>query len=311
MIDFSKIDSLSIVNEYKRLKLFPKIWRKNSLNELFSWFDMSWINYLTEIKNLWLPAWIINDSQIEDYLFKSVSFSLQSFLKWINYFNWYKTENINFNNCFTQKFLNGYYSHLFLAYSILQFHWINIDLRPNRRNQKIYIKYLDLNNKELLELDSLKTTSQYDEISHSTFWNIFYDKVIIPSRIAWVDKLLFSDFPKYFWWYRNRNKYSTYNESLSRNFHTYYNYTFFNSKNNLIEEKIKTWTTNITKSDYSLLEQVIEFEISYLLWLFSLVCSENDINKNLYKFLNFWYLKKKKEDILYDIEGFQINLWVV
>lgn len=324
MINFTQLNTIKVLNSYKNLGLFPKCNRKNSIKYFLEEIKKTRIDHnITYAKIVW------NNISLKKYYRTSILFSFQDLLKSLNIYLNVKTSDLKKSWYLTDsnKFLNLYYSYLFISRSILNFHgillaWEKITTRKWETLYKINVVNPCINrNKYTITPLLTKKWSQVEEkylefsVNHSKFWDNYY-KLIKKSinkdhLLIWLMKI--PSWSSSFWYFKEKKYIKNYNASEWRNYYTYKYSTYFRHNWSFIEENVKKSANSIKtiKKDVSELENVVKYNLIYMLALIKVISEENDFYENLMIYLE--NLKKfdmhnDLRELDSDIENMKISI---
>lgn len=299
MINYNNFDTKRLIKYY----------RDNNISPIYNTTEI--LSYLNNLSNPTKVTdflnWILK-TNVNSYLLWIMWYSFESFKKWLMYYFFADLNNEIFEKSYSLKFLNLYYSHLFLSYWILQFNWISLDIKSN----KVQINYFDVkNNKVESFLSSI--SCKWWIINHKHFWPVFYDLIS-----DYKNKYFISNIDSIIWWswyFTENNFLDSKNESTCRNFYTY-NYSskfdFDNSNIKYIENinirNNENCTNIVQQKDYSTLINTVQYELIYLIWMYKSISNDLDFINEILKFFPKDIKNKYDITIFEKVEEFEENI---
>lgn len=273
MIDTNNFDTKRLINFYK----------SNNISPIYN--SKGVLNYISNIDNPIKIADFLKIPHVKNnntnYLLWTLGYSLESFKKWLMYYLFADLNEDIFEKSYSLKFLNLYYSHLFLSHWILQFNWISLDIN----SRKVRVNYFNLKDSRV---DSLQSEINCNwEINHKHFWPVFYNLISNNRNDYFITNIDSSAS----WYFQEEKFLNSKNESTCRNFYTY-NYSSKYDINSLelkyfenINIKNEYGCTNtIHQMDYSRLINTVRYELIYLIWMFKIISNNSDFESEILKF---------------------------
>ncbi|MCK9272664.1 hypothetical protein M0P65_03900 [Candidatus Gracilibacteria bacterium] len=311
MIDFTIFNTANLIKHYRNDNIFPSVSRLGTIKYL----KRESLNTHQKINKGFGPLLNPTSFNTDSYLKLSLNYSIQSLIKGIMFYIYSELTDISVKDNLSIKFLNLYYAHVFLSYSILQFNGINIDFEKDSTvvydKYFILIKYLNISSNSL-EIFKTSKNEKKKDINHKNFWDIYYGIIKDNKNDFFID--LIPGGQNYF---QENNFLNKKNESECRNFYTY-NYSSIYSwenkiRNPLFIETIKignNYNSNslIQRTDFNKIKTTVEKEMIYIMGLLKKLSYKKDFSEELLSMFKNPKLKLNKDKILSGIDDFIYNL---